>query len=167
MKKKRNFNFNPSGSIADIAFLLLIFFMVATSFHREQSISMILPPEYKGPPGKITFNRIVSILINEHNEVMIEDDHIEKDYSDLITQKLDKIITKNYDPVIHLKIHANSDYQYYIKLLSSIKESIKQVKHKYAIVHFNIPLNKLNQKQYKELIGRLGIKISESQFPAL
>src|SRR4030065_1216249 len=59
----------PTSSMADIAFLLLIFFLVATVIDVDSGIGLTLPEISELPPEPT--KRMVTILINEHNEVML------------------------------------------------------------------------------------------------
>ena len=43
--KKRSIQEINTGSMADIAFLLLIFFLVSTTILQEKGVSLKLPPE--------------------------------------------------------------------------------------------------------------------------
>ena len=74
-KQRRNMAEIPTASMADIAFLLLIFFLVTTTIDVDTGIGMTLPPELdediKPPPVKE--RNILKILINEQGQVLLED----------------------------------------------------------------------------------------------
>lgn len=58
--------------MADIAFLLLIFFLVATTIARDKGIPVVLPPYYDGTPGKMADRNVLDILVNAQDELRIE-----------------------------------------------------------------------------------------------
>jgi biopolymer transport protein ExbD len=66
-----------SGSMADIAFLLLIFFLVTTTIANDKGILMILPPK---PPEdqqidiKLKQKNIFKILANSKDKLLVEDE---------------------------------------------------------------------------------------------
>ena len=57
-----------SSSMADIAFLLLVFFLVTTTISMDQGINLVLPSE--GNEMKINPNNITIISINESGKVL-------------------------------------------------------------------------------------------------
>lgn len=65
-----------AGSMADIAFLLLIFFLVTTTMNVDSGISKKLsekpPPDYK--PPIIKEKNIFEVNINRNNELLVEGD---------------------------------------------------------------------------------------------
>ena len=65
-----------AGSMADIAFLLLIFFLVTTTMNVDSGISKKLsekpPPDYK--PPIIKERNIFEVNINRNNELLVEDE---------------------------------------------------------------------------------------------
>lgn len=67
-----------AGSMADIAFLLLIFFLVTTTMDIDSGISKKLsekpPPDYK--PPIIKEKNILEVNINRNNELLVEDDRL-------------------------------------------------------------------------------------------
>ncbi|GAA3581695.1 biopolymer transporter ExbD [Snuella lapsa] len=68
-----------AGSMADIAFLLLIFFLVTATISTDAGINRKLPKEC--PPGTIcetSINErdILRILINDNDEIMVENELI-------------------------------------------------------------------------------------------
>jgi biopolymer transport protein ExbD len=67
-----------AGSMADIAFLLLIFFLVTTTIASDKGIMNILPPKQdpNQPPPEVELNErnIFNILINANDQLLIEGD---------------------------------------------------------------------------------------------
>ena len=49
--------------MADVAFLLLVFFMVATTLQRDKAISMKLPAAYDGPAKKVNEDEVLTLII--------------------------------------------------------------------------------------------------------
>ena len=68
----------PNGSMADIAFLLLIFFLVTTTIANDKGIAMLLPPkpDPNEPPPAVTKNdrNIFKILANSQDKLLVEDE---------------------------------------------------------------------------------------------
>lgn len=74
---KRNTPEINAGSMADIAFLLLIFFLVTTTMDVDSGILKKLPPKEKtAPPIVIHDRNILEVRINQHNELMFDDEII-------------------------------------------------------------------------------------------
>lgn len=76
MKIKR---FRPeinAGSMADIAFLLLVFFLVATTMNKDEGIQRKLPPMDPGPAGMVAQKNILSVLVNSENQILVEDEYL-------------------------------------------------------------------------------------------
>jgi len=63
-----------AGSMADIAFLLLIFFLVTTSIETDAGLNRMLPKESPTPPLPINQRNILAILINGENQLMVDGD---------------------------------------------------------------------------------------------
>lgn len=64
-----------AGSMADIAFLLLIFFLVATTMEVDTVISRKLPqkqPENAPKPPELKEKNVFEISINRNNQMLIE-----------------------------------------------------------------------------------------------
>ncbi|MEN8964769.1 MAG: biopolymer transporter ExbD [Polaribacter sp.] len=78
MARRENPEIN-AGSMADIAFLLLIFFLVTTTMNVDSGISKKLsekpPPDYV--PPIIKEKNIFEVNINRNNELLVEDARME------------------------------------------------------------------------------------------
>lgn len=67
-----------AGSMADIAFLLLIFFLVTTTIETDQGINRKLPP--MEPPDEdiqIREKNIFTVLVNRNDQLLVEDQLME------------------------------------------------------------------------------------------
>lgn len=62
--------------MADIAFLLLIFFLVTTIFTSDRGLLLQLPPKIEHPPQEIPEKEIMSIMINSQDEFLVEGERI-------------------------------------------------------------------------------------------
>ena len=67
-----------SSSMADIAFLLLVFFLVTTTIATDKGLTLTLPPKAdpNEPPPDITKNQrnIFKILVNSSDRILVEDE---------------------------------------------------------------------------------------------
>ena len=70
-KKRRPRQEINSSSMADIAFLLLVFFLVTTTISMDKGISLVLPSE--GNELEVNRKNIVNILMNENGKVLLDD----------------------------------------------------------------------------------------------
>ena len=83
-----------AGSMADIAFLLLIFFLVTTTIASDKGILNFLPPKQDPnvPPPDIKKNErnIFNVLINANNDLLVEGEYrrkaegLDKDFKEFI-----------------------------------------------------------------------------------
>lgn len=69
------------ASLADIAFLLLIFFLVTTTIASDKGIALLLPPkpDPNQPPPDITKNQrnIFKVNVNSSDRVLVEDEPLQ------------------------------------------------------------------------------------------
>lgn len=76
---RRNVPEVSAGSMADIAFLLLIFFLVTTTFEVDNGINRKLPP--MPPPGVtppiIKQKNLFTVLVNKNNDLLVEEEVME------------------------------------------------------------------------------------------
>ena len=67
-----------AGSMADIAFLLLIFFLVTTTMEKDSGISRKLPPmEESEDEVVIKQKNIFQVLINNHDQLLVNEELME------------------------------------------------------------------------------------------
>ena len=69
-----------AGSMADIAFLLLIFFLVTTTIETDSGLNRKLPPmEDQIDPPIIKEKNILTVVVNKNNQLLVEEKLLEVD----------------------------------------------------------------------------------------
>jgi biopolymer transport protein ExbD len=77
---KRDVQEVNAGSMADIAFLLLIFFLVTTTMDTDSGLSRMLPPPVppsNETPPPIKDRNVFEVLINAQNRLLVENEPME------------------------------------------------------------------------------------------
>ena len=117
-KQRRPMQEINSSSMADIAFLLLVFFLVTTTISMDKGISLVLPSE--GNELEVNRKNIVNILMNESGKVLLDDIAIRvKDIRGIVERKLDG----NPNLIFSVQTHPRTKYQDYINILDQLKEA--------------------------------------------
>ena len=106
----------PDGGMADIAFLLLIFFLVTTTIDMDKGIGIILPAE--GQELEINKKNILNCLISASGAVLLGGEPIElKDLS----RKVKEELRANDKLIVSVKAHEKAQYDVYIEVLDQLK----------------------------------------------
>lgn len=106
----------PTASMADIAFLLLIFFLVTTTIDMDKGLGIVLPAE--GQEMEISKKNILNCLINSSGQVLLGGEPTEvRNINRVIRQKL----AANNKLVISVKAHEKTAYKDYIRVIDQLK----------------------------------------------
>lgn len=106
----------PTASMADIAFLLLIFFLVTTTIDMDKGLGIILPAE--GQELEISKKNILNCLINSTGNVLLGGEPVEvRQLNRIIRQKL----AENDKLIISVKTHEKTAYKDYIRVIDQLK----------------------------------------------
>jgi biopolymer transport protein ExbD len=106
----------PTSSMADIAFLLLTFFLVTTSLDLDKGLGLTLPPQGQAKP--IPKQNIASILINAAGEVMLDDEPIEVSR---IREVIKLRLVQNDKLIVSIKTTRNTKYQAFVSVLDQVQ----------------------------------------------
>src|SRR5690625_4734207 len=65
-----------AGSMADIAFLLLIFFLMTATIDSDSGITVKLPPWSDEPPDpmRLSERNVFSVLVNANDQLLVRDE---------------------------------------------------------------------------------------------
>ena len=105
-----------SSSMADIAFLLLIFFLVTTTIDIDKGLGLVLPAE--GETIEIKKKNILNCLINSSGMVLLGGESVNlKDVSRIVKEKL----RENNKLIISVKTHEKTRYKDYVAIIDQLK----------------------------------------------
>ena len=108
----------PEGGMADIAFLLLVFFLVTTTMDMDKGIGIILPAE--GQEIEINKKNILNLLISSSGNVLLGGEPIAINQID---DRVKEEIRKNDKLIISVKAHEKAQYDVYIAVLDQLKKA--------------------------------------------
>ncbi len=107
-----------SSSMSDIAFLLLVFFLVTTTISLDKGISLILPAE--GNELEVNKNNIVNVLINDRGKVLLDDQPTQ--IKDIKRKAIDRI-KANKKVIFSVLTNKRTKYKSYIEVLDQLKQA--------------------------------------------
>lgn len=128
-KREREGGEIPTASMADIAFLLLIFFLVTTTINVDTGIGMTLPPplEEEQEPPPVRERNMLAILVNAQGRVLIEDQPAtipmvrEEVKKHTLNEGADPNYAESIDlAIVSLKTDRQTPYDTYINVLDEI-----------------------------------------------
>jgi biopolymer transport protein ExbD len=117
-KKKRREAEVPTSSLADMAFLLLIFFLVTTTIDVDKGIGLVLPQ--KGETVEVRSHNICNLLVSAEGQVMIDDNIVEPV---MIKSIIQRKLAENDKLIVSVKTDAATKYRYYIQVLDQLKQA--------------------------------------------
>ncbi len=169
-KNRRDEGGEIEGSaLADIAFLLLIFFLVATTIDIDTGIGLVLPPppdpSQKPPP--IKDRNLLKILVNQQGMVLIEDEPT------AITEVKQRVIefvnNKGQDPklsdspqkaIVSIKTDRQTPYKVYINMLDEVKGAYRELRNRASMAEFGKKYEALNDQSRSKIQDMYPQKIS-------
>jgi biopolymer transport protein ExbD len=128
-KKPRIQSEIPTSSMADIAFLLLIFFLITTTIDVDTGIGMTLPPplEEDQPPPEVRERNMLRILVNAQGQVLMEGEPSAIRYvrETVKTHVLNNGEDPNYSEsperaIVSIKVDRQTPYSIYIDVLDEV-----------------------------------------------
>ena len=186
-KGKRSVPEINSSSTADIAFLLLIFFLITTSMDTDRGLARRLPP----PPEKnqklddiiVKERNVLAVRLNSNDQLMCGSDYISikelrprakefiaNPYNDeKLPEKHAKeipffgtvMVTENH--VISLQNDRGTSYQAYIDVQNELVAAYNELRNELAQEKFQKDYNSLNEDQQKAIRDVYPQKISEAE----
>lgn len=161
-----------AGSIADIAFLLLIFFLVTTTIDSDKGLTVKLPVMPDGPvlPSEINQRNVLNILVNNEDALMVNDETTEladlrklaKTFITNPAREIDKALSPQ-KATISLKNDGGTSYQTYLMVHNEIKAVYNQLWNEAAQKEFAENYEQLNNEQREKIRELFRYRISEAE----
>ncbi|WP_294600851.1 biopolymer transporter ExbD [uncultured Rikenella sp.] len=174
-----------SGSMADIAFLLLIFWLMTTSMNVDSGISRKLPPlvEQDNDPGMDAHERnVLQVFVSGNNQLLVAGQRM--DVSGLSEKAKTFITNPTNDPsmpekemteipllgsypvskgLISLQNDRGTSYEMYLKVQNELTKAYNEAKNDLAQKSFGRPYTDLSPEQQKAINKAIPVKISEAE----
>lgn len=172
-----------AGSMADIAFLLLIFFLVTTTMDTDLGITRKLPPVIDIPPPEVHKRNTLIVLVNRDNNIMVQNENIQLADIRVITRGFilnvndDKSLPERKEkdfPVIGIKkvtsnhvISLQSDrgtsYGTFIAVQNELVSAYGELRNELAIAEWGKTYDELDPDIKKIVENIYPVKISEAE----
>lgn len=186
-KGKRKVPDINSSSTADIAFLLLIFFLITTSMDTDRGLTRRLPP----PPEKnqqqndmvAKQRNVLQVKINMNNDLMCNNEYISMDQ--LRSKVKEFIVNENDDPnmperhmidvpmfgkvmltdkhVVSLQNDRGTSYEAYITVQNELVAAYNELRNEISKSKFGKEYKKLTEDQQEAVRKYYPQKISEAE----
>ncbi|OQA07650.1 MAG: Biopolymer transport protein ExbD/TolR [Bacteroidetes bacterium ADurb.Bin397] len=173
-KQKRGVPEINAGSMADIAFLLLIFFIVATTMDVDSGILTQLPPmppdEEQPPPPDINERNVLTVLVNSRDQLLVEGEWT--DVTQLRAQTKEFILNPQgkmdlpespTKAVVSLQNDRGTSYNAYIQVQNELKAAYNEVRNEESRKKYGKKYDDLNPDQQKDIKAMYPVKISEAE----
>jgi len=163
-----------AGSMADIAFLLLIFFLVTTTMDVDTGLVRKLPPmpeeELLEDDSQIKAKNIYVVLVNAKDQLLVEEELM--DISQL--REGAKTFLNNFgkDPqssdspqkaIVSLQNDRGTSYEMYINVQNELSAAYRELRDEEAQRKFGVNYADLEKVKQKDIRKKYPMKISEAE----
>lgn len=174
-KKKRSVPGYNASSLADISFLMLIFFIVSATISTDTAVNTILPPWNPNPADstnypKIERRNLFDIDINAADKILVRSEP--KDFTEIKPLLIDfitnngRIPTYSENPqvvVVSLKNDNGTSYNAYLNVYNEIKAAYNFLWDEAAKSAHGLPYASLNKDQQEKIFNAYPLVLSESE----
>jgi biopolymer transport protein ExbD len=175
-----------SGSMADISFLLISFFLLTSSINTDLGISRKLPPplDPNVKPPEIKQRNIFTVLLNSNDRLLVEGKP--GDISTLKDQTKEFLTNPSNNPelpememksipnlgevflpksaIISLKNDRGTSYEMYLKVQNELTAAVNELRDELSVQKFGVKLDQLgNEDQIAAIKAAIPVPISEAE----
>ncbi|MBQ7672451.1 MAG: biopolymer transporter ExbD [Paludibacteraceae bacterium] len=176
-----------ASSMADISFLLLIFFLITTSMDVSQGLARRLPqppdPNQKIEETDINKRNLFVVKINSANQLLVQGQETNisqlrakaKEFIDnpnndpnlpvLVTEEIEGLgmVTYTPDHVISVQNDVDTQYQAYLDVQNELVAAYNELRDAFAKKQFGKTYNELEEEEQKLVQKVYPQKISEAE----
>ncbi|PKP52500.1 MAG: biopolymer transporter ExbD [Bacteroidetes bacterium HGW-Bacteroidetes-1] len=174
-----------AGSMADIAFLLLIFFLVTTTMDVDSGITRRLPPPVDKPEDiQIKMRNVLNVLVNKNDRLLVDGREGDiKTLKDVAKKFMTPVFPDNVNfpeteikeipllgsvysskGVISLKNDKGTSYDMYINVQNELARAFNELKDEMSMRYFGTKFaNLVKEDQIKAINEAVPVRISEAE----
>jgi len=154
----------PTASQADLAFLLLLFFLISTVIDVDSGIGLSLPePVELTQIVPVSKDRMAALIVNDNGDVLLDGTpisifQIKNQLKPRITSKIE--LPANKKLIVSVKTDRKTNYNLYIQTLDQVKLSYFELRDEYANSKFGRKYNDLSEEFKNQVQEKIPIIIS-------
>ncbi len=190
MADKRKIQEINAGSMADIAFLLLIFFLVATTMNVDTGLARMLPPmpeeDQQQQETDVKERNILLVFVSGSGNIMAGNEPIE---INALTAKTKEFILNEYGDdnlpeitetefelpdgnkwtypvssgIVSLQTARETDYRVYIMVQNELTRAFNEIRDEVATKKFGAKFADLEKEERDVIADAIKVKISEAE----
>lgn len=170
-----------AGPMADIAFLLLIFFLVATTMNGEKGIQRKMPSVDFSTPAKPHPKRnTLLILVNDQNKIMVKEQIVDLgqlhseirifvqnngdgtcDYCFESSQN-PKSSDNPREALVALDVQTETSYDVYVAVQNEVSSVFNTLRNELANRQFGVNFEDLSRQQQQDVKAKFPLLLSEN-----
>jgi biopolymer transport protein ExbD len=162
-----------AGSMADIAFLLLIFFLVTTTIAEDKGIRVKLPPWSEEEPDitQLKKRNVYSVLVNAQNQLLVRGEpmnirNLRENAKEFISNPYQKedLAEKPTRAIISLKNDRGTNYMTYLDVYNELKAAYDELWDELSMKMYNIHYSEdLDIAKKKAIKKQIPMVLSEAE----
>ncbi len=161
-----------AGSMADIAFLLLIFFLVTTTIAEDKGVLVRLPIWSDTPPEtqKLNTRNVYSVLVNADNQLLVRGQLMDiKDLREntklfiMNPQKREDMAESPTKALISLKNDRGTKYRTYLSVYNELKAAYNELREEEAMKRHGRAFDFITPDQQASIRNAIPLVISEAE----
>lgn len=162
-----------AGSMADIAFLLLIFFLVTTTIAEDKGILVRLPPWSDEEPDitKLKERNVYSVLVNANNQLLVREEpmrigQLRENTKEFISnpRRLENMSESPRNAIISLKNDRGTNYETYLAVYNELKGAYDELWDELAQKRYGEPYSdEMPFAQRKAIKSEIPMVLSEAE----
>ena len=161
-----------AGSMADIAFLLLIFFLVTTQIVEDKGVLVKLPPWSEDEPDitKLNKRNVYSVLVNASNQLLVRGEEmrikeLKENCINFITnpQKREDFAEEPTKAIVSLKNDRGTNYETYLSVYNELIAAYNEIRDVAANRVYGRNFNELDRDRKRDIINQYPMLLSEAE----
>lgn len=161
-----------AGSMADIAFLLLIFFLVTTTIAEDKGVLVRLPIWSDQPPEtqKLNTRNVYSVLVNADNQLLVRGEQMNiRDLREntknfiLNPQKREDMAESPTKALISLRNDRGTKYKTYLEVYNELKAAYNELRDEESMKKHGKGFEFITREQQAAIRNTIPLVISEAE----